>query len=375
MKFPKSLHAEGWSQHLDKKTSGAPALGPTARPATPRPSARHEPLHREPPLGTPLHASPSVAASGFTAPPAAPRRDAVDRRSGMSPWLVGAGIGVVAIGLGIAALSRNPSAVDTSAPPAAVLSQADTSVPSQPQPSPEDALLNAEPPAAGAVAAGAAPDAADATADNTPAPVTAPPVAEPAPRRDAPRAVAAAQPSYDPPAVVRATPEPVVRERLPEPQTLAQAAPPAVIAPQEPLPATPVTPVTPAPAVTPPEQLALTPTVVPPVEAPAQPAEPPVVAQAEPQPLPQPAATNPEDAGITQQVRVALSSDATLVGLPIAVSTQQGVVKLEGQAPDAPTRERATVVASATSGVKAVDNRLTVVPPTVVSQAPMVQTR
>jgi osmotically-inducible protein OsmY len=67
-------------------------------------------------------------------------------------------------------------------------------------------------------------------------------------------------------------------------------------------------------------------------------------------------------------VRLALSADSTLAAVPIAVTTDQGVVKLEGQAPDAPTRERATVVAASAAGVKAVDNRLTLPPATVVGQ-------
>ncbi|RZL32585.1 MAG: BON domain-containing protein [Rubrivivax sp.] len=86
-------------------------------------------------------------------------------------------------------------------------------------------------------------------------------------------------------------------------------------------------------------------------------------------PLAQAAAPVPEDSGITVKVRSALAADSTLAAVPIAVSTDHGVVRLEGQAPDAPTRERATVVASSTAGVKSVDNRLTV-PATVVSQAP-----
>jgi hypothetical protein len=88
--------------------------------------------------------------------------------------------------------------------------------------------------------------------------------------------------------------------------------------------------------------------------------------------LPQPAASAVDDSGITAKVRGALAADATLASLPIAVSTDQGVVKLEGQAPDAPTRERATVVASSAPGVKAVDNRL-MLPPTTVSQATMLR--
>jgi osmotically-inducible protein OsmY len=80
-----------------------------------------------------------------------------------------------------------------------------------------------------------------------------------------------------------------------------------------------------------------------------------VVAQQTP-PVP---AGDPADTGITVKVREALASDATLAAVPIAVSTDHGVVKLEGQAPDAQAKARATVVAAATSGVRGVDNRLT----------------
>jgi osmotically-inducible protein OsmY len=86
----------------------------------------------------------------------------------------------------------------------------------------------------------------------------------------------------------------------------------------------------------------------------------PPVAQAAPQP--QPPVATPEDSSITVNVRTALAADSTLAAVPIAVSTDHGVVKLEGQAPDASTRERATVVAASTSGVKGVDNRLTLPP-------------
>ena len=82
----------------------------------------------------------------------------------------------------------------------------------------------------------------------------------------------------------------------------------------------------------------------------------PPVAQA--QPAPDPAVA--DDAGVTVKVRTALATDAVLSAAPIAVSTDHGVVKLEGQVPDTQARERATVVAAATAGVKAVDNRLIV---------------
>ena len=133
----------------------------------------------------------------------------------------------------------------------------------------------------------------------------------------------------------------------------APAVPPVAAAPT--LPAAPLA----APAVATAPVTATAPAVVP-AET-ATPVVPPL-AQAQPQPQPQAPVVNPEDAGITVKVRTALAADATLAAVPIAVSTEQGVVKLEGQAPDTPTRDRATVVAAATLGVKAVDNRLTVPP-------------
>ncbi len=68
-----------------------------------------------------------------------------------------------------------------------------------------------------------------------------------------------------------------------------------------------------------------------------------------------------------------LPTTVTYQAQRIAVSTDHGVVKLEGQAPDAPTRARATVVAASAAGVKAVDNRLTLPPATVVGQLSTVQ--
>lgn len=107
---------------------------------------------------------------------------------------------------------------------------------------------------------------------------------------------------------------------------------------------------------------------VPPPLVAAAPAEAPrVTPQAVPEVAP-PAASpvlaalpDPLDTRITSQVQQALAADASLARLPIAVSTEAGVVRLEGQAPDAPTRDRATQVAAATEGVRAVDNRLAVV--------------
>lgn len=64
------------------------------------------------------------------------------------------------------------------------------------------------------------------------------------------------------------------------------------------------------------------------------------------------------DAGITAAVKTALAADPALSAVQIAVSTRDGVVSLEGPAPDARARERAQVLAAAPAGVVSVQNRL-----------------
>ncbi|WP_457426877.1 BON domain-containing protein, partial [Roseateles sp. P5_E7] len=202
-----------------------------------------------------------------------------------------------------------------------------------------------------------------------------PEAAAPAPARPAPslttvkpaaetRAIAQANvPAPRPDLVLRANPRSAALEPLPS-----QQAPTTVAtAPVEPAPV--IQPGT-APLTLPPT--AAGPTSVTPPLASAVPVTPGAASSTSPgtPPLAQAPVPAAEDAGITVQVRSALASDSTLAAVPIAVSTDHGVVKLEGQAPDAPTRERATVVASSAAGVKAVDNRLTLPPATVVSQAP-----
>lgn len=66
------------------------------------------------------------------------------------------------------------------------------------------------------------------------------------------------------------------------------------------------------------------------------------------------------DARITGAVKGALATDPALSALRIDVTTENGVVRLEGPAPDVEARERASVLASAPDGVVGVDNRLTV---------------
>jgi hyperosmotically inducible protein len=67
-----------------------------------------------------------------------------------------------------------------------------------------------------------------------------------------------------------------------------------------------------------------------------------------------------DDATITASVKTALAADPALSALRIDVTTRDGVVTLEGPAPNAQARERAQVLAAAPEGVVRVDNRLVV---------------
>jgi hyperosmotically inducible periplasmic protein len=69
------------------------------------------------------------------------------------------------------------------------------------------------------------------------------------------------------------------------------------------------------------------------------------------------------DAAITVAVNTALAKDEQLSVLRIDVNTVDGHVVLDGSAPDAAARQRATQLARGVDGVKSVDNRLTL-PPT-----------
>jgi hyperosmotically inducible protein len=66
------------------------------------------------------------------------------------------------------------------------------------------------------------------------------------------------------------------------------------------------------------------------------------------------------DASITAGVKAALAADPALSALKIDVTTQDGVVSLEGPAPDEKARERAAALAAAPDGVVRVENRLVV---------------
>lgn len=64
------------------------------------------------------------------------------------------------------------------------------------------------------------------------------------------------------------------------------------------------------------------------------------------------------DAGITVKVKAALAVDPALQASRITVDTVDGIVRLEGPAPDAAAKARASVLAAAPQGVRGVDNRL-----------------
>lgn len=70
-----------------------------------------------------------------------------------------------------------------------------------------------------------------------------------------------------------------------------------------------------------------------------------------------------DDGAISLKVKAALAADPALSAARIEVSTAQGVVRLDGPAPDGVARERATVLAGAPQGVRGVDNRLTLPQP------------
>lgn len=64
------------------------------------------------------------------------------------------------------------------------------------------------------------------------------------------------------------------------------------------------------------------------------------------------------DGAITAAVKAALATDPTLSALQIEVSTREGVVTLQGPAPDEKSRQRAEVIAAAPKGVRSVENHL-----------------
>ncbi|RTL41702.1 MAG: BON domain-containing protein [Burkholderiales bacterium] len=341
MKFPKSMHAEGWDRHVDGGAAAVKTNTPAFNlkrgfKAGAKPVSLHTPLHLDAhPAAAPAVRS-AVAQAG-TAPV----------RAGSLGWVVGAGLGALLIG-GAVVMSRSLSTSALRSPGAPL-------VVGQVTPSAEEAQLQRAPPGAGPATEGG-------PADTAAAPAAAAAEVAPVTKTDAPARTAAVEapavkpaladarpaPAPSPPPVwaakpadalvpVAPAPAPVARALPPQPEVLAQATPSA-------LPAAPASNASDGAS-----------------PASAVPAAPAVVAQQAP--ASSPAATpDPLDATITVQVRQALAADAALAAVPIAVSTDHGVVKLEGQAPDAEARQRATVVASNTTGVKAVDNRLTLPP-------------
>jgi len=65
-----------------------------------------------------------------------------------------------------------------------------------------------------------------------------------------------------------------------------------------------------------------------------------------------------KDAAITTSINAELARDASLSALKIDVDTNAGRVLLKGTAPDAPSRDRATLLAQKVDGVVSVDNQL-----------------
>ncbi|MEO6279972.1 BON domain-containing protein [Roseateles sp.] len=338
------------------------------------------------PVSPSLGTIPPIAVDAPTSTPRVASSSAADRsqhraaalppqRQNQLSWMIAAGAGAAVIAA-VAMWSMNRPSQAPSTSPAVIVGS--TEAPTQ------VAAATPEPPPAA--------DRDDTTAA---APAATPEAAEPAhlglpvttvkPAAESPKVVAQAPaPAPRPDLVVRANPRSETPERTPYLQpstTIAAAAPAAPVAETQPLAVTPgnapinLPPTAAGPAATTmpqqPTVAAVTPQpVTPPVAAAPTDSAAPLSTSPGTPPLAQAPMPSAEDSGITVQVRSALASDSTLAAVPIAVSTDHGVVKLEGQAPDAPTRERATVVASAAAGVKAVDNRLTLPPAPLLSQAP-----
>lgn len=68
----------------------------------------------------------------------------------------------------------------------------------------------------------------------------------------------------------------------------------------------------------------------------------------------------PADAAITAEIKAKFAADAQLAALPIAVHTRDGLVELNGKAPDASLRDHATRVAARAKNVLSVDNHMAV---------------
>lgn len=72
------------------------------------------------------------------------------------------------------------------------------------------------------------------------------------------------------------------------------------------------------------------------------------------------AAASFDDGSITVKVKTAILTDPALKPLEINVETKDGVVTLMGAVDSETLKERATQIAQSVSGVKSVDDKLTV---------------
>lgn len=71
-------------------------------------------------------------------------------------------------------------------------------------------------------------------------------------------------------------------------------------------------------------------------------------------------AMQPSDSALNDRVRAQYAADPMLANSAITVSTSAGLVTLTGKVPTYAARESAEKLAMATSGVKGVNNRITV---------------
>lgn len=307
MKFPKSLHADGWDRHFPDNAQ--PGSGKPTRYVHP-----DDALHMVDP-----GAADEVSLASRRVPQAR-----------AASWVIGLGATATMAAFAISTLNRQAApeeaalasqgVVQAASEPEAVLAQANALPPEASTPMPGS---QSEPVEAAGTAA-LEPERLPATSAGLSSPAVPTTVAARA-EAPVPDTVQAKQPVADRPrpdkpvtAGVAPHPEPVVA-RLSEPEV-----PPP-----------------------PPLQMAqLTPT----------------------QAAPEASAPEVDDPGISRQVRQALAADPVLGQASIQVSTQQGQVRLEGEVPDAASKSRATWLASGPVGVRAVDNRL-VVPGALVSMS------
>ena len=76
----------------------------------------------------------------------------------------------------------------------------------------------------------------------------------------------------------------------------------------------------------------------------------------------QPIGDQVDDASVTTAVKASLLAERGVESLRVHVETLDGVVTLEGSLPDEAMIERAVKATRATSGVRSVDSKLTLIP-------------